>query len=594
MSHHRLAVLACLVLVAGCGGGSETESGGTPSFEAPAVERDTALIRGYGPDARSAGVDESYVPSGEILADSEFRPWQDGFSFENYGNDAGPQNMTAAQVEEIFGSQVCLSGTGDSCALLPAAKRWMDNQNAAMAGGHCMGFSVTALRMFDETLRPDDFGAPTTAELEIQGNIDLQETIAQTWVYQGLPLVREEIVQAAPSRLLEVLEQSLETGEESYTVGIFNETGGHAITPFAIEDRGDGEAYVLVYDNNFPGIIRTIAFDTEADTWRYVGGPNPDDLGQVYEGGAKPSQQAMVLLPTSPGLQQQPCPFCEKGATAGPGGEDVGSVLGSGEQYDEITLVGDPANHPHLSIVDTKGNRLGYFEGELVNEIPGAEIVRNFAIQNWKTAPEPTYRLPTGTAVNVSIDGSDLERRTKADLTLVSPGEYFEVNEIKMRPGQVDDVQFKGGLGGLNYETNATIGSAPLIGGGLTRGEGEDLEAYYFIASPVGIEGAASMALVIDEDEGLVGIDTAGTQGDLAGTGAATYAFVLTKATADGTTSTWSSKDEGLSLRSGKGGEVAAIQFDEDYARDSRIPVLTRTASGKEGVQYLVPNNDAG
>jgi hypothetical protein len=33
-----------------------------------------------------------------VIADNGFRPWIDGFGFENYGNDAGPENMTPANM----------------------------------------------------------------------------------------------------------------------------------------------------------------------------------------------------------------------------------------------------------------------------------------------------------------------------------------------------------------------------------------------------------------------------------------------------------------------------------------------------------------
>lgn len=576
-----ISLLAALIL-AGCGGGGESSKG----FEAPTLGSQAGLVRGYGADSRSAGDDESYVPTGKIVADSNFRPWDDGFAFENYGNDVGPQNMTPAQVEDIFGSQVCLSGTGKSCDLLPPAKQWMENQNAAMAGGHCMGFSVTALRMFEKSLKPATFGAKTASALEIRGNLPLQETIAETWVYQDLPFVKKATLSGTPNALLEKLKAALNDGSETYTLGIFNATGGHAITPFAVEDQGGGKANVLVYDNNFPGIIRAVEFDTGANSWIYHGGPNPKDLNQVYEGDA--SNQALVLLPTSPGERQQPCPFCD-GSAAQPRGYSTGTALGKAEQYDEISLVGDPANHAHLLLTDEQGNHTGFLKGEIVNEIPGAEVDRSLTIQNWREAPEPAYRVPVGSFVRVTIDGTGLDKTANHDLTLIGPGEYFEVSDLKLRPGQKDYVTFEAGGGGLNYETNAKIGSAPLIGGGIVSGEGDNLKAYYFIASPVGIEGAASMAFILDQDNGLFGIDTAGTTGDLAGSGLATYVMTMTRATTDGTTHTWTSPDSGLFLKGGKKGQVAVVDYAKDWGASDRIPVIVRTPGEKQTLQQLKP-----
>jgi hypothetical protein len=90
---------AVVVLAASCGGSSD-------KFAKPSSAQRLGGIVG----AQSAGTVQSYTPTGKIIADDGFRPWVNGFGFENYGNDAGPQNMTAAQVEDIFGRQVCGRG----------------------------------------------------------------------------------------------------------------------------------------------------------------------------------------------------------------------------------------------------------------------------------------------------------------------------------------------------------------------------------------------------------------------------------------------------------------------------------------------------
>ena len=75
------------------------------------------------------------------------------------------------------------------------------NQNEGMAGGHCEGFSITALRMFDGSLEEQDFGAETTAELGIVGNEPLQGAIAQHFVYQFLPSIVDARVTGPPSKI---------------------------------------------------------------------------------------------------------------------------------------------------------------------------------------------------------------------------------------------------------------------------------------------------------------------------------------------------------------------------------------------------------
>ena len=281
-----LLLIGLLGLLAACGGSS--------SITAPKVAKKPGLIGG----AASAGSVKSYKPTGKIVADDGFRPWVDGFGFENYGNDVGPENMTAAEVEDLFGRQVCVRGTGDRCRLTPVAQEWMRAENSRMAGGHCMGFSVTAIEFYKRVRKPKDYGAKTTFGLPIQGNVSLQSLLAENWTFQDLASVEQERIVGTPKVVLQTLVDALNDPKgEIYTIAIFKRdgTGGHAITPYAVEDQGNGKQNVLVYDNNFPGVTREISFDRNADTWSYIGGPNPDDTNQQYEGDASTKSLSLLM-----------------------------------------------------------------------------------------------------------------------------------------------------------------------------------------------------------------------------------------------------------------------------------------------------------
>ena len=84
--------------------------------------------------------------------------------------------------------------------LSPSGQHWMDQVNASMANGHCMGFSVTALRFFTQNLSPRGFGAATTFGLPVQGNTRLQSLIAEDFAYQDLPAVTDHAVVGGPRR----------------------------------------------------------------------------------------------------------------------------------------------------------------------------------------------------------------------------------------------------------------------------------------------------------------------------------------------------------------------------------------------------------
>lgn len=567
-----VAALVCAAALAtgGCFGGDDGEDKKKPPIGAKGDFKVKSSLVEKGDSASAGGEVESYVPEGELVADSGFRPEIDGFAFENYGNDAGPQNLTPAELESLFGDQVCLSGTGAECELIPAAKEWMDNQNEGMAGGHCQGFSVAALRMYNEDLDQEDFGDDVTAELEIVDNTPLQSSIAEHFVYQFLPPIVENRVKGTPSEVLDVLMEALDSGEELYTLGVYKPdlSGGHAITPFAVEDKGGGSYAILVYDNNFPGLTRAVEVDTNAETWSYVSGTNPDDLGQVYDGDAE--TQTLELDPTKPGDQLQPCPFCSGEETAGVGEEEKGSVLAEDEQYTEITLGGDPRNHPHLVFTDDEGNRTGVVGGKMLQEIPDVEVVKTYATQNWEGAPEPRYRLPEGSNYTITVDGTDLEKTAKTNIDLVGNGLVIEIDDIKVAPGQKDEMALPGGYG-ITYQSNGDEGVAPNLFAGLV----EDDAAYNFAASAVGLAKGSTISLLVEQEEKVVILDSTGSEGvDGAN---ALFILQLTKADADGNVAQWQNAELELD---GGAEEKAGFEYDESPTPGEPLPLLRLNADG--------------
>ncbi|HEX8054634.1 MAG TPA: hypothetical protein VF517_16730 [Thermoleophilaceae bacterium] len=566
------AFLVCLASIAGAGclgGGDDGKDAKKPPIGARGDFQLKKSLVPKGDSAAAEGAPESYVPEGEIVADSGFRPEVDGFAFENYGNEGDPRNLGPAEMEALFGDQVCLSGTGDDCQLIPTAQEWMDNQNEGMAGGHCEGFSIAALRMFSEALDQEDFGGDTTAGLDIVGNDALQGSIAEHFVYQVLPPIVENRVSGTPSEVLDKLTEALDSGEEQYTLGVYKADGtaGHAITPFAIEDKGDGQFAILVYDNNFPGLTRAVEVDTNDDSWSYVSGTNPDDLGQVYQGDA--DTQTLELDPTTPGEEQQPCPFCDE--TAGDGGEETkGSLLPKDERYTEITLSGDPRNHPHLVFEDDDGNRTGIVDGRMLSEIEDVEVVKTFATQNWEGGPEPRYRLPEGADYTISVDGTDLDAPAKIDIDLVGSGLVIEIEDVKIAPGQTDAMALPGGYG-ITYGTDSKEEEAPNLYASLV----EDDYAYTFAATAVGIKRGSTLSLVVEQENKVAYIDSTGGKGADGGTGV--YILNLTRADAEGNIAQW---QNGEVMLDGSKDEKAGFEYDESPEPGKPLPLVLLDANG--------------
>jgi hypothetical protein len=415
----------------------------------------------------------------------------------------------------------------------------MDNQNAGMAGGHCEGFSITALRMWNEELAPNDYGGAQPADLEIVDNPDLQSTIAENFTYQFLPPIVENRVKGAPSEVLETLVDALNSGDENYTLGIYKADGtaGHAITPFAVEDKGDGQYAILVYDNNFPGTTRAVDVDTNEETWSYSGGPNPDDVGQLYEGDE--STQTLELDPETPlGEDYSPCPFCSDEGATGAGGKSskAGTILPPDKQFAELTLGGSPTNHPHLVFTDDQGRKTGVVNGKLLQQIPDVEVVKAYSTQNWTGGPEPRYRFPQGKDYTISVDGSKLDKPTKTKINLLTNGLVIEIEDLTLDPGQVDEMALPGGYG-ITYQTNSRKEEAPNMFAGLV----EDDYAYNFAATAVGIKPGSTISLLVEQKEKVVILDSTGSEGTLNGKGI--FILNLTRAGADGNVDQWQNGD---------------------------------------------------
>src|SRR4029079_17458638 len=162
---------------------------------------------------------------GEVVADKRFRPSDNGFPFQNYGDqlaDGSGQasGLTAAEMQQLYGKAVCAN---DNCDLTPEAQAYMEKSNKDMAGGHCFGFSVAAELLWSGKLNASDYGADNTAGLRINENAKLMGTIAYTWMFQTLPSVQQQFVQGDPNAILEKLKEVLTPNpDETYTVRIFH------------------------------------------------------------------------------------------------------------------------------------------------------------------------------------------------------------------------------------------------------------------------------------------------------------------------------------------------------------------------------------
>jgi len=446
---------------------------------------------------------------GVLVYDFGFRPGEHGFGFENYGDDLEVTNLTPDEMRRMFGDQVCARISGDSCTLTPPAAQWMEQINGDMAGGHCEGMAVLSLMMYTGQVSAEQFGGSQASDLDIY-NEDLQREIAYWWATQTVAPTAESVIRGAPMEILETIQQ-MDARGETYTLGIYKEdfSGGHAITPFGIKDVQDGLYTILVYDNNYPGEVRELLIDSRDDSWLYEAAINPQVESELYTGNAE--TQTLDLTPTSARLGQQQCPFCEEGY----GATDSAKRAAAAATHNQIFLDGKG----RILITDAQGNRLGYVDGKIVNEIPGAYFTA-YRMGFVQEAPDPIYSIPVGLDVTVSIDGSTLTADTETDLVLIGPGFFIGVEQIILEPGQVDTVYFYPADQMITYDTDSD--ESPYIVVGIENRAGAD---YYFEVQGMDMQGGGEITAWLDTKAGdlLINTEKLTNEGD--------FAFYMTRIT---------------------------------------------------------------
>jgi hypothetical protein len=512
------------------------------------------------------------VPTGPLVADNGFRPETDGFAFENYTNTIAEgeqaENMGVDEMRKMFGDVVCADAAAITCTLTPVAEQWMIQQNAGMDGGHCQGFSVLSGMLWTNAEDVTKLGADATPGLSLNGNVTLQHDIAYAFSFQVLDSYNKAIIHGTPSEIVDRLIALLTPDKaDSFTLGIYKPgfKGGHAVTPFAVEDAGNGVFNILIYDNNYPTKTRVIKVDKSADTWTYTAATNPNEPSEAYAGDA--TTNTLDIEPTSAGLGVQPAPFAgtvESGLDAPKGSANVDPE--SDAQMEEIYLDGSDYDHAHLLITDSEGHRTGYVDGNIVNEIPGAVVQTSKANQTWKSDIEPNYFVPDGDDYSVTIDGTDLVEGDPTAIGVIGPGYNQYVSDLFIEPGEKATIQFDA------YAEQVTFSSTgeqePTFDIGVT----DTAADFEFVVSSGVVPANSKVVIGLPVDGGTLAVTN-----DAAGT----YDFAIDRF-ADGA--------DDISFEHGavalEAGDTGTLQYEQWTSKDQSIPFAT-THNGTDVSQDL-------
>ena len=422
--------------------GTESSVATDTTAATPEMNGDTVATSS---DQSANASDTNSSANGSMIADSGFDVKTDGFSFENYGNVKGVSNLKANDMRRMFGDKVCTRIKNDKCTLTSPARQWMKEINAAMDGGHCEGMAVTSLTMFHKIEDPNTFGAPRTNDLALDGNTSLQETIAYWWATQSTEPTISSMITGKPSDIIKLLAASLSQGQNAdtfYSIGIYmaDGTGGHAVTPVSITDLGDGKVGLNIYDNNWPNELRTINVDTNAETWNYQAAINPDAQESLYSG------TTLELTPSKARLEIQDCGFCGgKGSKNTTKGAMNTFILNSDAVVSSASDIG-------TALFETpEGKRIGYQNGKLINEIPGASVkIFKGAATLWSKFGLPIIKTPAGVATTLRLAN---DPNHKYSVVAFGDGKVVKVSKLDVSATKASTIYFGNKIGSVKIKS---------------------------------------------------------------------------------------------------------------------------------------------
>lgn len=395
-----VAVLSTALLFASCAQGDTTES--TPTTTTQAVT--TTITE---PVATTPVV--TTPVERDVSASLKYRPVEDGFSFENFGGGEAPAGLTVNMTRRFYGdNQVCSDVTDNECTPYPVILQLIAQANRSMKGGLCEGLTVLSLRLANDPLALAEFQNAEQVATLIKEDPALLSEIAYWYATQFAIEVQQQAAQfleLSPLALARILYEDFakaETGEPSvgYTIGIYSEQGGHAVTPYKVTTDGDTWR-IYIYDSNWATTERWI--DVNENGWSYaLAATNPTEEAEAWGGGTG----TMELTPMTSRSGPFTCSFCPQEEN-----EESGTLL---------TVAASGSKQMSIQIETETGERLGYYDGKFVNEIEGATY--RYLISGVSTADPVMVFLPAGVEdFNADVDVIDIP--TPADTPPDAPAE---------------------------------------------------------------------------------------------------------------------------------------------------------------------------
>ena len=441
-------------------------------------------------------------PPADEIFDTGFHPDVNGFAFENWRSDASSSvGMNISAMQRMFGDSVCTSIAGGKCILSPPAKAWMNEANKAMAYGHCEGMAVLSALLYSGQIAPSSFGSNQTSLLSFQ-NVEIQREIAYWWATQVTYPGNSRRVKDSPDAVLNTLIDAFKNGRnvtEWWTLGLYKPdgNGGHAITPFAVQNNSNGTAKILVYDNNYPRATRAVEINRTENTWSYQASVNPKATKSLYSGNESTKNLEIVAIPLR--LQKQVCEFCDNGSTNI--SHTKGALLGGSR----VQFWAD--GNASLLVTDKNGQRTGLLPtGDLVNEIPSA----NVTFLKFLDDPGCVNHAPIITTLDdgqLSGSVTGIGDGGSMDLVLIGSNFFAQAQGMELEAGEVArlDVAHTGNVLDVKLSTE-NLGTAKTVN--LVLGISTPTGSFTFTIQSASIQQDGTLSLHLDLDQGTFSFNT--------------------------------------------------------------------------------------
>jgi len=437
----------------------------------------------------------------------DYDPKVEGYSFRNYGSKHDNENdLDADDLIKLFGAEnVCESGTSaQDCVLYEPAEEWLEQQFKMLSNGHCDGLALTSLAFwleepFEGKKTPADWQSGAHNVSDLQQSDALFNYVARIHALQSLAEVydfRREQFKRKPSEILHTLMDSMKDNSEDrmelliYLVIDGRLAKGHAIAPYAVEDMGDGEYRIHVYDSNYPGLSKYVELDAKEETWRYHTAANPSQTASDYVGDANTHSLSLQNLGARQ-LEVYGCPFC-------PDSNERASLHHASKKTkkDQVGFTMD--GEGEYLVTDPNGKRIGYdfAKNHFVNEIPEADVITvTGGLGKNVPAQYNLPRLQAARPYTITVGGKGINQEVDADMEMTGPGFLVGFEGLLVDPGETLSMTISPNGRELSF-TASTDGETPSVF--ITIATGHKEPSYEFDIGGIKLAAGKTVTMKLD------------------------------------------------------------------------------------------------